>query len=115
MRVNLRKLIVAISIALFLWLLIAYSSVIEVPRAISRKTNAIELENKIYSLEKQMKVQLSDSNLLLQKVKQQIKREDDILENENEEGEEKDIHSSQSKYQSVFMNIFFQFMSSLNW
>ncbi|CAB3261970.1 unnamed protein product [Arctia plantaginis] len=96
MRVNLRKLILAISIALFLWLLISYSSVIEVPRAISRRASAIEIENKIYNLEKQMEEQLADSNLLLQKVKQQIKKEDDILEDGNDGGEEKDIHSSQN-------------------
>lgn len=92
MRVNLRKLMLFISVVVFLWLLISYSSTIEVPKLISKKSQITELENKMEKIEKQLDTQMADSNLLLAKVKTHLKhnsKADDI-------GDEKDLDSIQS-------------------
>ncbi|XP_075988164.1 alpha-1,3-mannosyl-glycoprotein 2-beta-N-acetylglucosaminyltransferase isoform X3 [Anticarsia gemmatalis] len=96
MRVNLRKLTLIVGVILFLWLLISYSSVIEVPRSISRKPVAAQIENKIIKLQKQMADQMADSNLLLEKVKKQLKKPN-VLNEDTFEGGEDDLEAQPVK------------------
>lgn len=76
MRINLRKFLLGALVFIALWVLISYSSYIEVkkPATSKYKYDMKNLENKIDTLQKQLDKQLVDSNLLLDKVKTHLKK-----------------------------------------
>lgn len=89
MRLNFKKVLLVSVILLFIWVLVSYSSVIEVPRAATTQNPISELESKLNKLQQQMDDQMIESNILLQKVKKHLKtnaiskeeNEDDKLDN----------------------------------
>ena len=109
MRLNVKKVTIAVGVLLFLWLMITYGSVIEAPRSASTKNPAVEIENRIIRLQKQMDEQLQDSHNLLEKVKK-LKVLENVHVEENEimkgdaEENAKDLEVLQSK-------LFFSFLT----
>lgn len=97
MRVNIKKITLIACSLLFLWLLLSYFSVLEVPRAASPKHAAIEIENRILKLQKQMDEQIADSNKLLEKVKKHLNK-NDVMKIDEFEEIEPEIESVQSKF-----------------
>lgn len=101
MRLNVKKALIFVGCVVFLWVLLSYASVIEVPRAVPQKDPAVEIEKKIIKLQKQVDAQMAESKSLLAKVKKLKK----ISEGENVGGEEdslKDSEVMQRKYLFVF-------------
>ncbi|KAM3956138.1 LOW QUALITY PROTEIN: acetylglucosaminyltransferase [Aphomia sociella] len=87
MRLNIKKLVLISAALVLIWFIVSYSSVIEIPRSVSSNHNVLEIENKINYLQKQMDNQLSESNLLLDRVKEHLKRT-----KENRNGDSKDFN-----------------------
>lgn len=104
MRFNVKKVTIVVGFVVFLWLMLTYGSVIEVPRSASKKNPAIEIENRITRLQKQMDEQIADSNKLLEKVKKHLKKA--VVSHEREEDESaKDLEVLQSKFHIFFINV----------
>lgn len=76
MRLNFRKVFLIGAAVAFLWIIVTYSSMIEVPRATPVKNNVVEIENRIDKLQQQMDEQISDSSMLLETVKKHLKKTD---------------------------------------
>lgn len=109
MRLNVKKVTIVVGVLLFLWLMIIYGSVIEVPRSASTRNPAVEIENRIIRLQKQMDEQLADSKQLLEKVKklkkkENVKEENYMMKGEPEENA-KDLEVLQSKFNIVFIEM----------
>nr|XP_049698968.1 alpha-1,3-mannosyl-glycoprotein 2-beta-N-acetylglucosaminyltransferase isoform X1 [Helicoverpa armigera] len=85
MRLNIKKLTIFVGCLVFLWILISYASVIEVPKTSSYKNAAVDIENRIIRLQQKMDEQIAESNRLLEKVKKLRKTDNDINEGEEEE------------------------------
>ncbi|CAG9794232.1 unnamed protein product [Diatraea saccharalis] len=88
MRVNYKRLTVAGAILVITYVLLTYSSVMDVPGA-SPRNNVKILSNRLNNLQKQMDEQMTNSNKLLQQVKQHLnlkskKRQDEEFVQENE-------------------------------
>ncbi|KAF9804029.1 hypothetical protein SFRURICE_019225 [Spodoptera frugiperda] len=91
MRLNVKKALIFVGCVVFLWVLLSYASVIEVPRAVPQKDPAVEIEKKIIKLQKQVDAQMAESKSLLAKVKKLKK----ISEGENVGGEEDSLKDSE--------------------
>ncbi|XP_026742000.1 alpha-1,3-mannosyl-glycoprotein 2-beta-N-acetylglucosaminyltransferase [Trichoplusia ni] len=100
MRVNIKKITLIACSLVFLWLLLSYFSVLEVPKTVGPKHAAIEIENRILKLQKQMDEQIADSNKLLEKVKKHLNKNDVVKVDEFEETEP-EIESVQSSDQLI--------------
>lgn len=74
MRVNFRKVFLVGVVVAFLWLLVTYSSIIEMPKTSPVNNNVVEIESRIDKLQQQMKDQISDSSKLLKKVQKRLKK-----------------------------------------
>lgn len=96
MRVNIKKITLIACSLVFLWLLLSYFSVLEVPKTVGPKRAAIEIENRILKLQKQMDEQIADSNKLLEKVKKHLNKNEVVKVDEFEETEP-EIESVQSE------------------
>lgn len=57
-----------------LWFIVSYSSIIELPRSITSKDTAADVENKLGRLQKKIDDQMLESKTLLQKVKNELKK-----------------------------------------
>ncbi|XP_072937614.1 alpha-1,3-mannosyl-glycoprotein 2-beta-N-acetylglucosaminyltransferase [Epargyreus clarus] len=77
MRMNLRKLTLICGVLVLLWLVVSYSSLLQISKNIGNKNNVQELENKLEKLQYKMAEELTDSNKLLEKVKQQLKNSEE--------------------------------------
>ncbi|KAJ0170294.1 hypothetical protein K1T71_014222 [Dendrolimus kikuchii] len=74
MRVNLRKILLGALIFMILWVLISYSSYVDIKRPTTSKYNMLNIENKLNKLQKQLDNQMADSNVLLNKVKTHLRK-----------------------------------------
>ncbi|NP_001233218.1 alpha-1,3-mannosyl-glycoprotein 2-beta-N-acetylglucosaminyltransferase [Bombyx mandarina] len=74
MRLNVRKLLFVSCGVLLLWFIVSYSSIIELPRSITSKDTAADVENKLGRLQKKIDDQMLESKTLLQKVKNELKK-----------------------------------------
>lgn len=92
MRLNLKKILIGSLVLTVLWLLISYSSFIEVKRPVANnsKYRQLNIESKIDKLQRQLDDQLVESNLLLDKVKLHLKKTAERSKNTDVE-EKKDI------------------------
>lgn len=61
-----------------LWFIVSYSSIIELPRSITSKDTAADVENKLGRLQKKIDDQMLESKTLLQKVKNELKKKNAI-------------------------------------
>lgn len=70
---NLRKVFIIGGVVAFLWLIVTYSSLIEVPRVAPVTNNVLEMESRIEKLQRQVSEQVADSSKLLETVKKHLK------------------------------------------
>ncbi|XP_026756104.2 alpha-1,3-mannosyl-glycoprotein 2-beta-N-acetylglucosaminyltransferase [Galleria mellonella] len=87
MRVNIKKLLIICAVLVLLWFIVSHSSIIELPKTVSNKHSLLDIENKIDHLQEQMDSQLSESRILLDKVKEHLKKvrvNDGVKDSSNE-------------------------------
>ncbi|XP_068621793.1 alpha-1,3-mannosyl-glycoprotein 2-beta-N-acetylglucosaminyltransferase [Battus philenor] len=91
MRMNIRRLTIITVALVTLWFLVSHSSLLEVPSSASPRHRASDIEHRINQIQLQMDQQLTDSNSLLAKVKQHLKKNDYIHEVPAKETLENDL------------------------
>lgn len=79
------------------WLLVMYSSLLDVPRSVPGRNSLVEIENRIDSLQKQVDQQMTESNQLLERVKQQLKVQALLKKEDGKEPKENNVEYSLSK------------------
>lgn len=94
MRVNLRKLFLIGSFAAILWIIVSYISTLESPEPVKKFNKVVMIENTLNLLEERVDMQLKESNKLLDRVKQHLKK----TENLAKERDAKDQMDADSKY-----------------
>lgn len=99
MRINLRKFIVISCCLVLLWFIVSYSSFIQMP-ASGSKHSINELEVKLDELESKLQDQISDSKLLLNKLRQRMKKTE--KQNVNDPNED-EIDAVQRKYMLYYL------------
>lgn len=78
MRVNLRKLLLYGSAAAILWLIVTFCSTLDSPRQVTKVNKVAQLENTLSLLQNRVDMQLEDSNKLLDRVKQHLKKTENL-------------------------------------
>ncbi|KAL0809620.1 hypothetical protein ABMA28_011150 [Loxostege sticticalis] len=94
MRVNFRRLSLVGAILVVFWLLVMYSSLLDVPRSVPGRNSLVEIENRIDSLQKQVDQQMTESNQLLERVKQQLKVQALLKKEDGKEPKENNVEYS---------------------
>lgn len=74
MRKNLRRLTITTVALVTIWFLVSRLSLLEVPTSAPPQNKVVDLEDRLDKLQVKMDQQLSDSNNLLAKVKQHLKK-----------------------------------------
>lgn len=95
MRLNIRKLTIAGAVAVVFWLIVMYSSVIDVPGSLSTKNTVEEMQKRIDKLQKLMDDQMTESSNLLMKVQKHLKSQ---AQKEEKVDDRNDVEYSMSKY-----------------
>lgn len=88
MRLNVRKCVGISAVFIVIWLVVSYSSMIDVPRSISGGNTARVIEQKLDRLQKMMDTEFEESSRLLEKVKMQLYKTDERGEEVGERQEE---------------------------
>lgn len=94
MRVNLRKVFLIGFFVAILWLIASYMSTLESPKPVTKLNKVIILENTLNLLEERVDMQLKESNKLLHRVKQHLKKTEDLAK----ERDAKEQMNADSKY-----------------
>lgn len=98
MRMNLRRLTVLLVAVGTLWFLVSHSSLLELPSTVSPRHSIVDIENRISKLQLQMKQQLTDSNSLLDQVKQHLKKNRNNFDKEEPKDPFQNEIDEESKY-----------------